>query len=132
MIPGEYLLQPHDIIANAGRTTLTDGNGYYSFSGLSAGALTLEALRSGYSTTDKNINLTSDLRFDFGMPAVGGGSPLPSPLPAPNQCTGPISAACGAATARCNDGTYSCSQNRSGTCSSHGGVACWICPGLLC
>ena len=30
------------------------------------------------------------------------------------------------ATARCNDGTYSYSQHRSGTCSHHGGVAAWL------
>jgi hypothetical protein len=30
------------------------------------------------------------------------------------------------ATARCNDGTYSFSQHRSGTCSHHGGVASWL------
>jgi hypothetical protein len=30
------------------------------------------------------------------------------------------------ATARCNDGTYSYSQNHSGTCSHHGGVANWL------
>lgn len=30
------------------------------------------------------------------------------------------------ATARCNDGTYSYSQNHSGTCSHHGGVAEWL------
>ncbi len=30
------------------------------------------------------------------------------------------------ATARCNDGTYSFSQHRSGTCSHHGGVAAWL------
>lgn len=30
------------------------------------------------------------------------------------------------ATARCHDGTYSFSQNRRGTCSSHGGVAEWL------
>src|SRR5438270_293833 len=36
------------------------------------------------------------------------------------------------ATARCSDGSYRGSQNRSGTCSSHGGVSCWICPGKLC
>lgn len=29
------------------------------------------------------------------------------------------------ATARCNDGTYSYSQHRQGTCSHHGGVAEW-------
>lgn len=30
------------------------------------------------------------------------------------------------ATAVCGDGTYSFSQNRSGTCSHHGGVAQWL------
>lgn len=30
------------------------------------------------------------------------------------------------ATARCEDGTYSYSQHRSGTCSHHGGVASWL------
>jgi hypothetical protein len=29
------------------------------------------------------------------------------------------------ATAKCNDGTYSFSQHRQGTCSRHGGVAVW-------
>jgi hypothetical protein len=30
------------------------------------------------------------------------------------------------ATAQCNDGTYSFSATRSGTCSHHGGVARWL------
>jgi hypothetical protein len=30
------------------------------------------------------------------------------------------------ATARCEDGTYSFSESRSGTCSDHGGVAVWL------
>ena len=30
------------------------------------------------------------------------------------------------ATAQCNDGTYSFSQHRQGTCSHHGGVAKWL------
>jgi Protein of unknown function (DUF3761) len=30
------------------------------------------------------------------------------------------------ATAECEDGTYSFSESRSGTCSSHGGVARWL------
>src|SRR5262245_18986128 len=30
------------------------------------------------------------------------------------------------ATARCHDGTYSYSQNHSGTCSHHGRVAVWL------
>jgi hypothetical protein len=36
------------------------------------------------------------------------------------------------ATARCKDRTWSKSQNRSGTCSHHRGVAYWVCPGKLC
>jgi hypothetical protein len=32
----------------------------------------------------------------------------------------------GGATAVCRDGTYSYSQSRRGTCSSHGGVAQWL------
>jgi len=35
----------------------------------------------------------------------------------------------GAATAKCADGTLSYSQNCSGTCSSHGGVASWYISG---
>ena len=38
--------------------------------------------------------------------------------------TGAVSAA--NATAQCNDGAYSDSTNRSGTCSRHGGVAKWM------
>ena len=30
------------------------------------------------------------------------------------------------ATAQCGDGTYSFSQNHSGTCSHHGGVSTWL------
>ena len=44
----------------------------------------------------------------------------PSPSPSND------SAAPAGATARCNDGTYSTSQNRKGTCSRHGGVAQWL------
>ena len=36
------------------------------------------------------------------------------------------------ATAICDDGWASESKNRPGTCSSHGGVKCWVCPGPLC
>ena len=71
-------------------------------------------------------------------------SPIPTPTPAPvpipvppagsNICTiaSPIAASCGTASAVCRDATYSCSGNRSGTCSTHGGVSCCLCPGALC
>jgi hypothetical protein len=61
--------------------------------------------------------------------------PTSPPTTSGGTCNGqsaPSSVSCGKPTAKCKDGTYSCSQNRSGTCSSHGGVACWICPGALC
>jgi hypothetical protein len=49
---------------------------------------------------------------------------------APNRCD--VGSGSPPATARCNDGLWSCSQSRSGTCSGHGGVACYVCPGPLC
>jgi hypothetical protein len=58
-----------------------------------------------------------------------------APTTGSRSCGGgtvPGSAPCGTPTARCNDGTWSCSQNRSGTCSHHRGVSCWVCPGPLC
>src|SRR5437764_4557653 len=44
---------------------------------------------------------------------------IPSPTQSPN---GPPKGA----TAQCNDGTYSFSRHRSGTCSHHGGVRQWL------
>ncbi|XIG79727.1 hypothetical protein C1N81_12540 [Streptomyces sp. SGAir0957] len=34
------------------------------------------------------------------------------------------------ASAQCNDGSYSYSAHRRGTCSHHGGVAVWLNPNL--
>ena len=45
------------------------------------------------------------------------GNCVPRPAPAPAHPAG--------ATAQCNDGTYSYSQHRQGTCSHHGGVRIW-------
>ncbi|MDJ0004794.1 DUF3761 domain-containing protein [Rhodococcus fascians] len=46
------------------------------------------------------------------------GNCVQSPVEAPSAPTG--------ASARCEDGTYSFSQSRRGTCSKHGGVAAWL------
>lgn len=46
------------------------------------------------------------------------GNTVCSPYQAPSAPAG--------ATAKCNDGSYSFSQHRSGTCSDHGGVAQWL------
>jgi hypothetical protein len=46
------------------------------------------------------------------------GNTVCSPEESPTQPAG--------ATAECEDGTYSFSESRSGTCSHHGGVAKWL------
>lgn len=51
----------------------------------------------------------------------------PAPAPKPTTVTPPPAPADPAGvTAQCNDGTYSYSKHRRGTCSHHGGVARWI------
>ncbi|MFN8061866.1 MAG: DUF3761 domain-containing protein [Vicinamibacterales bacterium] len=75
-------------------------------------------------------------------------APSPSPTPSPTPSPSPVNGICQAntipsnavcigngsppVTAVCGDGAYSCSQSASGTCSSHGGVKCFVCPGALC
>jgi hypothetical protein len=50
-----------------------------------------------------------------------------TPPPAPTAIkVAPIAGAPATATALCNDGTYSMSKHRSGTCSSHKGVKQWL------
>ncbi|MGW7533782.1 DUF3761 domain-containing protein [Amycolatopsis sp. NPDC054798] len=71
-------------------------------------------------------------------PRASASQPPPAPDPAPAECGSdyyrnssgncvhrPDSNPSGA-TALCNDGTYSYSQHRSGTCSHHGGVRQWL------
>lgn len=67
-------------------------------------------------------------------------APAPAPAPAPSCTNGTYVNSAGntvcspeqsvgapaGATAQCRDGSYSFSQSRSGTCSSHGGVAAWL------
>jgi hypothetical protein len=100
-----------------------------------------------WGSSDSNVLLSWRGNYTLTFERTGRGSTRPTPappprgggggeagmcngVPAPNSCdvgTGPPPA-----TARCNDGLWSCSQNRQGSCSSNGGVACWVCPGPLC
>ena len=60
--------------------------------------------------------------------AVATAAPEPPPTQPPTT-RAPSTTQPGApsgATAICNDGTYSFSKHRSGTCSRHGGVAVWL------
>jgi hypothetical protein len=75
---------------------------------------------------------------------AGGPQPTPPPRPTPTPtpqppsgpnpaCAGmPPQVSCGTATGQCNNNQFTCSQNRSGTCSSNGGIKCVFCPGPIC
>ncbi|MGP0906777.1 DUF3761 domain-containing protein [Serratia sp. CY76391] len=56
-------------------------------------------------------------------------NPTPVPIPAPKSVPTPAAAPNATeagATARCKDGSFSHSQQHSGSCSRHGGVAQWL------
>nr|WP_239029284.1 DUF3761 domain-containing protein [Pseudonocardia acidicola] len=59
------------------------------------------------------------------MPATAVSAPA-APAPAQVQAVSSVPAAIQGATARCQDGEYSSSRHRQGTCSGHGGVAQWL------
>jgi hypothetical protein len=120
--------------ANTGKSTVSSSNGQCSLGGLTAGSFTVRVTRSGYQTLDKSVTLPSDTRIEFKLKTTSNPTPTPTPPGGSMTCSGsvPSSVSCGTPTAQCKDGTWSCSQNRSGTCSSHGGVSCWVCPGTLC
>ena len=90
-------------------TTRTNSMGQYT-ARLSAGTYTIKIAKSGYSTATIKKTVSGTLTVDAALTPV-----KPS-----------------GATARCKDRTWSKSQNRSGTCSTHKGVAYWVCPGKLC
>jgi hypothetical protein len=134
--------------ASVGKSTTSAANGQCSLSGLTAGTSAFRVTRDGYQTLDKSVTLPTDTRVEFklvsnapptppggsgggngGGGGGGGGGGSGSMI-----CSAPVrgNSTCTTPTAQCNDGTPSCSQNRSGTCSSHGGVSCWVCPGPLC
>ena len=77
---------------------------------LRAGTSTIKIAKAGYTTASIRRSISANTTLNV-------------PL-APIKPSG--------ATARCKDRTWSKSQNRSGTCSHHKGVAYWACPGKLC
>jgi hypothetical protein len=123
--------------ADVTQSTVTSANGTYSIAAVAFGVVAITASATGYQTTTQSVTVTSDTQVNITLPRSPAGGNNPGTL----SCNGisvPAVVACPnnggthAPTARCNDGTYSCSQSRGGTCSSHGGVACWVCPGPLC
>ena len=77
---------------------------------LRAGTYTIKVAKTGYTTASIRKSISANTTLNV---------PLPPAKPK-------------GATARCKDRTWSFSQNRSGTCSRHKGVAYWVCPGKLC
>lgn len=111
----------------------TDGGGFYHAAPLREGVVTVVAAATGYQSLTRSADLTQDLRLpDLRLVSIFT-PPPPPPTQNPSSCTGvPSRVDCGIPTARCNNGDWSCSQSRSGTCSRNDGVACWVCPGPLC
>jgi hypothetical protein len=94
----------------AGSTSVkTNAQGRYTLR-LRAGAYAVKILKTGYTTSSIRKSVSANTTANV---------PLAPAKPS-------------RATARCKDRTWSFSQNRSGTCSSHKGVAYWVCPGKLC
>ena len=134
------------IVKDTRFSATTDGAGRYSMSGVGNGNYVLRATKSGYQITERSVTVNSGAVADISMRKAS--SPSPSPTPNPTPAPPPTSGTCSPSsiprnadcigngsppvTAVCNDGAFSCSQNRQGTCSSHGGVRCWVCPGALC
>jgi hypothetical protein len=127
---------------NAGRVTASDNGGNYCLSSLEAGNFTLRASLNAYDAVEQFVALGDNMVVDLSLrrtsptpPPTPAPSPAPVPGPNGNQCNAaayPSSAPCGSPSAVCNDNTLSCSNNRTGTCSTHNGVKCWLCPGRLC
>lgn len=72
---------------NAGRTTTTDGNGYYSLGQLLVGTFSLRVTKSGYETVSRSVSLSSDTRLDLSAALEISAPTTPTPAPAPNQPT---------------------------------------------
>lgn len=89
-----------------------------------------------------SCNATTSQVWAVVVPQVAAPAPAPKPAPTPapdtssssgsgytnvdgNHVQSPSNDPAGA-TAQCEDGTYSYSQNHRGTCSHHGGVARWL------
>jgi len=116
---------------DARKFTTTDSAGRYTLPGLQPGTVTVRAWKTGYNDTDQRVTLAgASVTINFTIPKSGGGPPPPPPFPSDACPASPAPPA--GATARCNNGQWSMSQNRSGTCSQNSGVACWVCPGVLC
>jgi len=121
------------------RTATTGGGGAYAIAAIDAGTYTLTASASGYQATSRAVTVAGHTQADVVLPRIT--TIPPGQPPASLTCSGivvPAIVSCLnnlgnlAPTAQCNDGAFSCSTSKSGTCSGHSGVRCYVCPGPLC
>jgi hypothetical protein len=126
---------------NAGKSADTDNAGAYCVAAVQAGTFTMRASRNSYNSAEQSVTASGAVTVNFLLQPTSSPNPNPTPSPTPNPnpqngiCDAaayPSSASCGKPSAVCNDNSLSCSANRSGTCSTHSGVKCWLCPGTLC
>jgi len=141
------------VVKDRGISGTTDAAGRYTLTGVASGQYTLRGSKSGYELAEPTVAVSGNTTLDFTMRPTSSSpaptpTPTPTPSPGPTPTPGPNGPTCTASsipanavcigdgtppvTAVCEDGTFSCSRNRSGTCSSHGKVACSVCPGILC
>lgn len=78
----------------------------------------VSSFNDNYSTNFQNSSTSSRATSTVKYYTNTDGNRIQSPTSYNTQPSG--------ATALCNDGTYSFSQNRRGTCSGHGGVRKWL------
>jgi hypothetical protein len=101
--PSEEYSVPSTDIEDPSEDTYDDSSSYDSSSDDSE---TEDTSDSGLSNDDTYINSNGN---EIHSPAYSENNSVPE-----------------GASAQCNDGEYSFSQHRSGTCSRHGGVATWL------
>ena len=125
-------------LLDAQRQIATDWYAAWTSAGRPSGPTTTS------STTTSTLAVTTTVVATTAAPrttaAVAPTTPTPAPTSAQscpngtyvnvsgNRVCSPYAApaAPAGATAQCNDGTYSMSQHRQGTCSGHGGVRSWL------
>jgi len=100
---------------NAGKSAVSDSTGSFAIFGVTAGPAKVQVSKGGFqSWTSKDFDLQGDTKLAVEL------------FPAP-----PTNAS-GAATGRCNDGSWTWSTSHSDACVNNGGLAYGVCPGPLC
>jgi hypothetical protein len=100
---------------NAGKSAVSDSTGAFAIFGLTAGPAKVQVSKGGFQAwTSKDFDLQGDTKLAVEL----------FPTPPTNGS--------GAATGRCNDGSWTWSTSRSDACVNNGGLAYGVCPGPLC